>query len=82
MFRFKNSAVLRANDGVCRMSLDRCHPVLYDFRAVLGQILSDESKVLFRCRIAIFGISIHELKGIEARMHAADQIKVQPPMLC
>jgi hypothetical protein len=35
--------------------------------------------ILWR-QIAIFGISIDELKGIEARMHAADHIEIQPIM--
>jgi hypothetical protein len=80
MFGMKNSTALRANDGVRGMVLDRRHPLPHDPRAVAVQILFDESVILLGREVAISGISLDELEGIEARVHAADHVEVEPPM--
>src|SRR5215475_1434224 len=62
------------------MVLDRRHPLPHDPRAVAVQILLDESMIFLGRQVAVSGVSLHELEGIEARVHAADHVEVEPPM--
>src|SRR5262249_54374588 len=80
VFGAEASAALRAHDRVLRMIFNGGDPIAYEPRAMPVEILLDEGGIFRHGQIAVLGVSLRELEGIEARMHAADHVEVEPPV--
>src|SRR5262249_59604752 len=80
VFGAEASAALRAHDRVLRMIFNGGDPIAYEPPAMPVEILLDEGGIFRHGQIAVLGVSLRELAGIEARAPAAEPCQVGPAL--